>query len=813
MSRPPPWCGRRLEGMPYVVAEPVEALRLVLLQRADPDARHRANDSWASAELTSMSRFARKHDAPAVALRIVASSRAVTALPQEAESRRLLAKAKAAWCTGAQHAAIAMLQNVASPPPDVALQYAIWMQKAEGVPSATLINEWLPSLVQCGGRVGARASIHLALAADAVFRGYCDRASSTEMAGYREYLHAARAAQDELRKQLAANETRLSEAEKRQVISRLNATERDFRREEEEKQKFAVSWAEVRAAALNAYAAYLVNAPCPAKHDVHAAFRLAALWFSPFTAEIADRCNRASKTMVDVLPVDVRAALERIPTSKLLPVFPQLVVRIGTPVEPVTDAALAALIVRVAAEHPQQCVWPLLALANGGRYSDGEKSVHASDSTKIEAARQLLHKLQRVPAVVPVLTQMVTLAEAYLELAFQPTDKKERAKSFKLGPAAKLLAARNLTRVVVPTAAPGSTATVQEFRAIFDLVGGVNAPKVLYCIASDGEVMRQLIKSRDDLRQDAIIEQFFGVCNTQLQRDPETHRRQLQIRTYKVIPLAPTSGVVEWVEETTTLSDYLVGADGGAHKRWYPNDAANEDCRDRLHQVPPTSVSGKVAAFKAICSEFTPAMHFFFFEHYATADKAHHRRQQYVRSAAACSMLGYLVGLGDRHASNILIDKRNADLVHIDLGLAFEQGTALPVPERIPFRLTRDIVDGMGILGVEGPFRAQCEAVLAAMRQSQQLLATVLEAFLHDPLAKWAVVVPQDGASATNRTAGRQRQGGLDAERALARARDKLRGFEGGELYGVAGHVRKLIQTATDEAILAQLFPGWSAWV
>ena len=38
-------------------------------------------------------------------------------------------------------------------------------------------------------------------------------------------------------------------------------------------------------------------------------------------------------------------------------------------------------------------------------------------------------------------------------------------------------------------------------------------------------------------------------------------------------------------------------------------------------------------------------------------------------------------------------------------GVAFEQGKILPTPETVPFRLTRDIVDGMGITGVEGVFR------------------------------------------------------------------------------------------------------------
>lgn len=67
--------------------------------------------------------------------------------------------------------------------------------------------------------------------------------------------------------------------------------------------------------------------------------------------------------------------------------------------------------------------------------------------------------------------------------------------------------------------------------------------------------------------------------------------------------------------------------------------------------------------------------------------------------------MGYILGLGDRHPQNILIDCNSAELVHIDLGVAFEQGKILPTPETVPFRLTRDIEDGMGASGVEGVYR------------------------------------------------------------------------------------------------------------
>ena len=60
---------------------------------------------------------------------------------------------------------------------------------------------------------------------------------------------------------------------------------------------------------------------------------------------------------------------------------------------------------------------------------------------------------------------------------------------------------------------------------------------------------------------------------------------------------------------------------------------------------------------------------------------------------------GYVIGLGDRHSHNILLDRKTAEVVHIDLGVAFEQGRFLNTPELVPFRLTSNIVDGMGATG------------------------------------------------------------------------------------------------------------------
>lgn len=77
--------------------------------------------------------------------------------------------------------------------------------------------------------------------------------------------------------------------------------------------------------------------------------------------------------------------------------------------------------------------------------------------------------------------------------------------------------------------------------------------------------------------------------------------------------------------------------------------------------------------------------------------------------------------------------------MHIDLGVAFEQGRMLRTPEVVPFRLTRDIEDGMGVTGVEGVFRRCCEETMKVLRRNSEAILTVIGVLIHDPLHRWGV--------------------------------------------------------------------------
>lgn len=55
------------------------------------------------------------------------------------------------------------------------------------------------------------------------------------------------------------------------------------------------------------------------------------------------------------------------------------------------------------------------------------------------------------------------------------------------------------------------------------------------------------------------------------------------------------------------------------------------------------------------------------------------RRSNYCRTLAVMSMVGHILGLGDRHPSNLLMDRVSGKIVHVDFGDCFEVAMAREV--------------------------------------------------------------------------------------------------------------------------------------
>ena len=74
---------------------------------------------------------------------------------------------------------------------------------------------------------------------------------------------------------------------------------------------------------------------------------------------------------------------------------------------------------------------------------------------------------------------------------------------------------------------------------------------------------------------------------------------KLKLPRIQVVPFSPFAGLLEWVEQTVPLSDYLLGTNksGGAHLRFRPDDWSFNQCFKKLSKAAPNK---KLDAFETV---------------------------------------------------------------------------------------------------------------------------------------------------------------------------------------------------------------------
>jgi len=104
----------------------------------------------------------------------------------------------------------------------------------------------------------------------------------------------------------------------------------------------------------------------------------------------------------------------------------------------------------------------------------------------------------------------------------------------------------------------------------------------------------------------------------------------------------------------------------------FSSEWSDQTCRDYYKNAPK---AGSRQAFDLICDHYSPVFRFFFLERFGYSTEAWHAaKMRYTRSVAVNSIVGHVLGIGDRHVSNILVHKVTGEVVHIDFGIVFEQG-------------------------------------------------------------------------------------------------------------------------------------------
>ncbi|EIN10974.1 hypothetical protein PUNSTDRAFT_63830 [Punctularia strigosozonata HHB-11173 SS5] len=544
--------------------------------------------------------------------------------------------------------------------------------------------------------------------------------------------------------------------------------------------------------------------------------RLLTLWL-----DTGEDPNTKDTEWFDKIIRDVSSSLKHIPVYKWYTAFPQIVSRVGHSNDSVY-VLLSKLIALVIQEYPRQALWLFAAV------------VKSTKEIRRQRGQDILNRLRNNPknhqSVVPLLiNESVSMTHELLRLCdFKLKDDKkilsmrrDFPRLYNLAPSRLIIPLQeSLTASLPPTSLssadhqpfPVNTPAFQEFHDEIEVMRSLAKPRKISILGDNGTTYMFLGKPKDDLRKDARLMDFNSIINKLLKSNSESRRRQLHIRTYGVVTLNEECGFIQWVPNTIPLRAVLVKYYDARGVRSWNNEMGQSFARIK-------DAKDKEAAqifAQEVIPQFPPVFHEWFLETFPEPSAWLASRLTYGRTAAVMSMVGFILGLGDRHCENILLDSNTGDIVHVDFNCLFEKGKTLDTPERVPFRLTHNLVDGLGVTGVEGVFRIAAEATMQLLRDNKDTLMSVLDAFIHDPLVEWE---DESRKRASNHVRSSTDLRQL-AKSSLYPIEKKLKGIyatnkerERSEReVSTSNLVQMLIQESTDLANLAKMYPGWAPW-
>ncbi|RHZ54169.1 hypothetical protein Glove_429g27 [Diversispora epigaea] len=391
------------------------------------------------------------------------------------------------------------------------------------------------------------------------------------------------------------------------------------------------------------------------------------------------------------------------------------------------------------------------------------------------------------------------------------------------------------------------------------VLASIRKPRKITIVGTDGNDYPFLVKGGEDLRLDQRVMLLFSIMNELLRKDFYCSQRKLELRTYKVVPMTGSLGIIEWLPETQTIKSFIerelfnediITKTQEEHTKWARDNQGyscllkNAKRDDVVKHI--TRLQSKVNA-----NSLKKALY-----KLAASPEAHLSiRSEFVKKLAVINVCGYLIGIGDRHSENYLIDFTNGSLVSIDFGHAFGSATeTIDVPELVPFRLTKQIESLMYPLGPKGLLEYPMIKIMQIMHAHKDILLNAMEIFVKEPLLDWQTRARKQARYQRNQDSNEidyQPRTEWYPRKKLDIARRKLEGENPAYIVCeelMSGHARKpfidhiqdiakgspehnirarvpqkcgsvkeqiecLIDLATDPYVLGVMWVGWISWV
>ncbi|KAL8413730.1 hypothetical protein RB594_005107 [Gaeumannomyces avenae] len=519
------------------------------------------------------------------------------------------------------------------------------------------------------------------------------------------------------------------------------------------------------------------------------------------------------KMTLEALHKYLERHMQKMPAYIFYTVLPQMVARIAHPNAGVFRL-LHAMIVKVVEAHPRQALWSLFGIMTTKTSSDRKErgldiirslqKAKKVDGTGYDL-RQLMRSGEKLANQLLLACQngdfqsnRTTMASLKKDLNFNP----------KCTPCPLVVPIEACLTPTLPAltdnvrrhaAFSQDLVSIQGFKDEVLVLSSLAKPRKLLAQGSDGRIYGLMVKPKDDLRTDQRLMEFNGMINRSLKRDAESSRRQLYIRTYAVTPLNEECGIIEWVDGLKTLRDILLTIYRAM------GITPNYNMIGQMMKDATAMEGRNVRIFSQdILGMFPAVLPLWFMSQFPNPSAWFAARLKYTRSCAVMSMVGTILGLGDRHGENVLLQQGDGGVFHVDFNCLFDKGLTFATPERVPFRLTHNMQAAMGMCGHEGAFRKCSELTLSILRQQEETLMTILEAFVHDP----TLDLQKEKKNRANMGGGGVR---LNPRSVVESIRRKVRGLlpEESIPLGVEGQVEELIKRAIDHKNLTAMYIGW----
>ncbi|KAM4719019.1 DNA-dependent protein kinase catalytic subunit isoform 2-T2 [Anableps anableps] len=299
---------------------------------------------------------------------------------------------------------------------------------------------------------------------------------------------------------------------------------------------------------------------------------------------------------------------------------------------------------------------------------------------------------------------------------------------------------------------PEYHAKITGFDERVKVMSSIRRPKRLIIRGDDEQDHPFLVKGGEDLRQDQRIEQLFAVMNIVLSHDTSCTRRGLRLRTYQVIPITTRIGLIEWMENTCTLKEFLyntmmeeekqeAGRIPEIYNKWLstfgdgstPNISLYGLCYRKAKRGD--AVGNFLKVLQHVPSDLLKRA---FLKMCNGPEAFLSLRSHFISSHALLCVSHWVLGIGDRHLSNFMINMETGGMIGIDFGHAFGSATQfLLVPELMPFRLTLQFVNLIQPLKESSLIQSTMVHSLRAYRAEPDLLLNTMDVFVKEPSLDW----------------------------------------------------------------------------